>query len=131
VCKNADENCRSVVTLSYFTKENTDLQLLSAFASAGMCLPSRCLAMSYSGFQASCHNINTPINIGYNIYIYILRHTEPLLGGDREIGDFTAAVARQRPANNRGMVFSVQSVEPKIEQQQSNDVFCAGRDEML
>lgn len=23
-----------------------------------MCLPSRCLAMSYSGFQASCHNSN-------------------------------------------------------------------------
>jgi hypothetical protein len=30
----------------------------------------------------------------------------PLQGGDREIGDYAAAVARQRPANNNtGMVF--------------------------
>jgi hypothetical protein len=30
------------------------------FISAGNCLPSRCLAMNYSGFQASCHNILLP-----------------------------------------------------------------------
>jgi hypothetical protein len=30
---------------------------LPAFAYAGMCLLSRCLAMNYSGFQASCHNM--------------------------------------------------------------------------
>jgi hypothetical protein len=28
------------------------------FISAGTCLPIRCLAMNYSGFQASCHNIS-------------------------------------------------------------------------
>jgi hypothetical protein len=34
-----------------------------------------------------------------------LWHLDPLLGGVREIGDCTAAIARQRPANkNRGML---------------------------
>jgi hypothetical protein len=36
--------------------ENTALLLLRAFASAGMFLPSRWLAMNYSGLQALCHN---------------------------------------------------------------------------
>jgi hypothetical protein len=39
-----------------------------------------------------------------------LWHADPLVGGDREIGDCTAAVARQWSANNRGMLFSVRSV---------------------
>jgi hypothetical protein len=42
----------------------------------------------------------------------ILWHVDPLLGGDREIGDCIAAVARQRPSNNnnnREMVFSALS----------------------
>jgi hypothetical protein len=46
-----------VTTSAGLTTENTALLLLRAFASAGICLPSRCLAMNYSGFQASCRNI--------------------------------------------------------------------------
>jgi hypothetical protein len=43
--------------------------------------------------------------------VIILGHVDPLLGGDRETGDCTMDVARQRPArNNRGKVFYVQSV---------------------
>jgi hypothetical protein len=38
-----------------------------------------------------------------------------LLGGGHEKGDCTAAVARQWPANNRGMMFSARSTK-----QQSN-----------
>jgi hypothetical protein len=30
--------------------------VVCVFISTGMCLPSRCLAMNYSGFQASCHS---------------------------------------------------------------------------
>jgi hypothetical protein len=42
--------------------------------------------------------------------IKILWHVDLLLGGHREIGDGTAAIARQRPANNnRGMVFAARS----------------------
>lgn len=41
----------------------------------------------------------------------IFWHVDPLLGGDHKTGHCTAAVARQRPANNSGgMVFSVWSV---------------------
>jgi hypothetical protein len=41
----------------------------------------------------------------------MLWHVDMLLGSDREIGDCTVAAVRQRLAdNNRGMVFSVQSV---------------------
>jgi hypothetical protein len=32
-------------------------------------------------------------------------HLDPLLWGDCEIGDCTAAVVRQRPANNRNGVY--------------------------
>jgi hypothetical protein len=39
---------------------------------------------------------------------------DPLLGGDRDIGDCTAAVVRQRPANNKGMVFSAQSTKQQL-----------------
>jgi hypothetical protein len=35
---------------------------------------------------------------------------DPLLRGDRKIGDCMATVARQRPADNRSVVFSVRSV---------------------
>jgi hypothetical protein len=48
---------RCVATRSALTTENTALLLLGTFASAGTCIPSRCLAMKYSGFQASCNNI--------------------------------------------------------------------------
>jgi hypothetical protein len=37
--------------------ENTVLLLLLALTSTGMCLPIDFLGMSYSGFQASCHNM--------------------------------------------------------------------------
>jgi hypothetical protein len=47
---------RCVATRAAWTTENTPLLLLRAFASAVMCLPSRCLPMNYSGFQASRHN---------------------------------------------------------------------------
>jgi hypothetical protein len=45
-----------------------------------------------------------------NICTNIMWHVEPLLGKDGEIGDHTVAVARQRPLNSRGMVFSVRYV---------------------
>jgi hypothetical protein len=45
----------------------------------------------------------------------ILWHVDQLLGGDREIGDFIAAVVRQAPANNyRGMVFSARSAKQQL-----------------
>jgi hypothetical protein len=37
-------------------------------------------------------------------------HVDPLPGGDREIDDCTAAVSKQRPADNRWIVFSARSV---------------------
>jgi hypothetical protein len=43
---------RCVATNAVLTTENTALLLLPAFASAGMCLPSHCLAVNYSSFQA-------------------------------------------------------------------------------
>jgi hypothetical protein len=46
----------------------------------------------------------------FRIYIIILLHVDPLLGYHREIGDCTAAVARQRPARvNRRMMLKVGS----------------------
>jgi hypothetical protein len=47
-----------------------------------------------------------------NVFICKLWHVDPLLGGDREIGGYTAAVAEQRPAdNNEGTVFSAWSAK--------------------
>jgi hypothetical protein len=46
-----------LVTTAAMTTENTAFLLLRAFASAGMCLQSCCLAINYSDFQASCHSI--------------------------------------------------------------------------
>jgi hypothetical protein len=47
--------------------------------------------------------------VGYSGQTALRR--EQLLGGNCEIGDCTAAVARQWPTNNnRGMVFSVRSM---------------------
>jgi hypothetical protein len=43
--------------------------------------------------------------------LFILCRVDPLLRDDREIGDYTAVIARQRPTNsNRGMVISVRSM---------------------
>jgi hypothetical protein len=40
---------------------------------------------------------------------------DPLLGGNREIGNCTSAVSMQRPANkNRGMVFSALSAKQQL-----------------
>jgi hypothetical protein len=46
--------------------------------------------------------------------IIILWHVDPLLGVDREIGDCTAAVARQRPADNTEMIFSAWSAKQQM-----------------
>jgi hypothetical protein len=54
---------RCVATIAALTKENTALLWLRAFASAGMCLPSCCLAINCSGFHASCHT-------AFKIYSY-------------------------------------------------------------
>lgn len=52
---------------------------------------------------ASCVTADTLLDITTPI---ILMHVDPLLGGDREIGDCTEVVARQQPTNNsRVMVF--------------------------
>jgi hypothetical protein len=48
-------------------------------------------------------------------HVYVLWHVDPLLGGDNEIGDSTAVVARQRPVNsNKGMVFSARSAMQQL-----------------
>jgi hypothetical protein len=58
----------------------------------------------------------------------ILWHVDPLLGGDREVGDCTAAVARQRPANsNKGTVFSVRPVQRCCKQDNWSNQFVEGQ----
>jgi hypothetical protein len=43
-------------------------------------------------------------------------HVDPLLGGGREIGYCTAAVARQKSANNsRGTVFSARTAKQQLD----------------
>jgi hypothetical protein len=44
-----------VYSLRVAPTENTALSLLRSFACVGMWLTSHCVAMNYSGFQASCH----------------------------------------------------------------------------
>jgi hypothetical protein len=47
--------------------------------------------------------------------VIVLWHVDPLLGGEREIGDCTAAVARKRSANNnRGVVLSARSAKQQL-----------------
>jgi hypothetical protein len=46
---------RCIATRATRTKESIALLLLRLFASAGMCLQSRCLEMNYSCSQASYH----------------------------------------------------------------------------
>jgi hypothetical protein len=38
------------------------------FISAGTFSPSRCLAMNYSGFQASCHTMFTNFHVQFSLY---------------------------------------------------------------
>jgi hypothetical protein len=76
----------------------------------------------------------------------VLWHVDPLLSADHRIGHCTMAVARQRPTNNRRMVFSARSemqqfrttvigsdnrYEPNNGTEERNDVFYAVRVEML
>jgi hypothetical protein len=57
--------------------------------------------------------------------VKIIWHIDPLLGGDREIGQYTAAVAMQRPENdNRRLVFSALSAKQKLNKKERNGVFC-------
>jgi hypothetical protein len=46
--------------------------------------------------------------------VLVLWHVDPLLGDNREIGDRTAGVAKQRPADNRGMVLSARSAKQRL-----------------
>jgi hypothetical protein len=55
----------------------------------------------------------------------IMCHVDPLLGGDREIGDYRGAVARQRLANNREMMFSALSVKQQLNSKRGT-VFSVG-----
>jgi hypothetical protein len=41
---------------------------------------------------------------------FILLYVDLLLGNDCEISNYATAVTRQQPINNRGMVFSAESV---------------------
>jgi hypothetical protein len=67
----------------------------------------------------SVHNLNSLIVLELLIkhqsktcLNYILWHVDPLLGNDREIGDCSAAVARQYSVNkNRRMAFSALSAK--------------------
>jgi hypothetical protein len=69
---------RSVSTCMVQTTENTALLMLCAFTSTGMCLLSRCLAVNYSSFQASCHNINLrqymPSHTNRHVIFTAMRH---------------------------------------------------------
>jgi hypothetical protein len=44
----------------------------------------------------------------------ILCCVDPLVGGDREIDDCTANVARHQPVNNRGIVFSARFAKQQL-----------------
>jgi hypothetical protein len=56
-----------------------------------------------------------------------LWHVDPLLGGDREIGNTTEAVARQRHANNRTTVCSARSVPRYYKQDNWSDELVVGQ----
>jgi hypothetical protein len=67
-----------------------------------------------------------PRFLGHSASRFILWYVDPLLGGDREIGDCTVGVARQRPANNkRGMVFSARAVQRRYKQDNWNNELVA------
>jgi hypothetical protein len=61
---------RCVATSSALTTENTALPFLRAFASAGIRLPSHCLAMNYSGSQTSCDNIIRRVRLAWQIWLF-------------------------------------------------------------
>jgi hypothetical protein len=69
----------------------------------------------------------------YEVFTGLIRvfwHVDPLLGGDREIGDCTAVVATPRPANKTGELCFLLGPLSEIEQQ-NNGVFCAVRAEAI
>jgi hypothetical protein len=57
------------------------------------------------------------------VILLLLWHVDTLLGGDREICDYTAAVARKRPANHREMIFSVRSARQQLNYNNEEKVF--------
>jgi hypothetical protein len=67
----------------------------------------------------------TPCSLvhGYPAFIVACR---PLLGGDREIGDCTAAVDRKRPANHRRMMFSARSARQQLNYNNEDMSFLRG-----
>jgi hypothetical protein len=77
--------------------------------------------------QATTSQVKSPV---HSVRPVVWRFWFPLYvgggGGGGEIGDYAAAVARQGPANNRGMMFSARSAK-----QRWNGVFCAVRVELL
>jgi hypothetical protein len=110
-----------------------ELQMDDAYRSGSSCDKSVCLtgnigtvAHNFKGSNARIYRqIPKDVNTFRNKYLYyiliihlithrsvkswrrvrILWHVDPLLGGDGEIGNCIAAVTRQRPENNREMVF--------------------------
>jgi hypothetical protein len=82
---------------------------VDGFVAVGTCLSGRCLA---------CDGSQTGIGRSGLMWVvptHILQHADLLLGGDREIGDCTEAVVRQRPRNNNeGMVFSARSAKQQM-----------------
>jgi hypothetical protein len=63
--------CRDVFTAPlHINVHGATLLLLRTFASMGMCLPSRCLAIKYSSFQPSCH-------IAPSLKLFILNGPQP------------------------------------------------------
>jgi hypothetical protein len=62
---------RRLATSATWATEKTALLLLRAFASVRMCLPNRCLAMNYSCFQVSYHNMIDAV-----VFIYINLHAK-------------------------------------------------------
>jgi hypothetical protein len=65
------------------------------------------------------------------LFVTMLKaHADPLLGGDGDIGECTAVVARQRPANNRVIMFSALSGKQQLETTEEQ-CFYAVRIEML
>jgi hypothetical protein len=61
----------------------------------------------------------------------ILCHIHPLLGGDRKIGVCTTAVARQRLAVSRGVVYSARSAKQQLNSNRGTVILYAVHAEVL
>jgi hypothetical protein len=53
-----------------------------------------------------------------------MRFVDKFLSKDRQIDDSTVAVARQRPANNNGMVFSAPSAKQQLNNNRGTMFLC-------